>query len=277
MKKSIFAISAAAVILMISACGERISSDNGPGRLIIKITDAPFPIDMIDLAAVTITRVEIRKAGDEGMDGNPFVVVSDDTMTFNLAELRNGIVEALPEIEIPQGDYDLVRLYVEEASLKVKDGDLYTVKVPSGQQTGIKIFINPGLTVSGGLTSELLLDFDLSRSFVVQGNPNTPSGIKGFHFKPVIRAVNMSTAGRIEGMVADTSDAKVKLPIVWIKQDTVVATVIGDTLGKYVLLGIPAGTYSIFATGENYDTVSYDGLKVTAGNRTIRDFVLTKD
>ena len=277
-KKLFYAISVVAVILMFSACSESISPDNNrPGKLVIKITDAPFPIDLIDSAGVTITKIEIRKAGDGMSDGNPFVVVSENTMSFNLVELRNGVFESLPEIEIPQGNYDLIRLYVDEASLKIKDGDLYTVKVPSGKQTGIKIFIHPELSIAGGLTTELLLDFDLSRSFVIQGNPMTPAGIKGFLFKPVIRAVNMSTAGRIEGMVTDTSKVKIKEPTVWIKQDTVVATVIGDTLGHYVLPGVPSGTYSIFATKENYDTVSYDGLKVTAGNKTIQNFELIKD
>ena len=275
-KKLLFAISAVAVILMFSACSKIRSTDNnGPGKLVIKITDAPFPIDFIDSAGVTITKIEIRRAGDCLCDGNPFMVISEDTMTFNLVELRNGVVESLPEIEVPEGDYDLIRLYVEEANLKVKEGELYKVKVPSGKQTGIKIFIHPELSIAGGLTSELLLDFDLSHSFVVQGNPRTPAGIKGFIFKPVVRAVNMSTAGSIEGMVTDTFKVKIKEPTVWIKQDTVVATTIGDTLGHYVLLGVPAGTYSIFATKENYDTVSYTGINVVAGNRTIQNFELT--
>jgi len=35
----------------------------------------------------------------------------------------------------------------------------------------------------------------------VQGNPGTPAGIKGFHFKPVIRAINASTAGSLTFLV----------------------------------------------------------------------------
>ena len=276
-KKLISAISAATVILMFIACSKTISPDNsGTGRLVIKITDAPFPIDIVESAGITITKVEIRKVGDCISDGSPFMVVSEDTMSFNLIELRNGVVASLPEIEIPEGNYDLIRLYVDEAGLRIKDGDRFNVKVPSGKQTGIKIFIRPELSIAGGLTSELLLDFDLSRSFVVQGNPITRAGIKGFIFKPVIRAVNMSTAGRIEGMVTDTSKVKIKEPTIWITQDTTIATVIGDTLGHYALLGVPAGTYSIFAAKENYDTVSYTGLKVIAGNRTIQNFELTQ-
>jgi hypothetical protein len=277
MKKLFFSISAAAVILVFSACSKTDSPDfRGPGRLVIKITDAPFPVDMVESATVTITKVEVRKVCDSISDGNPFIVVSEDTMTFNLLDLRNGITDDLAEIEVPAGKYDLVRLYVDEAGLKIKDGDSYNVKVPSGRQTGIKIFISPALSVQGGLTSELLLDFDLSNSFVMRGNLHKPSGINGFIFKPVIRAVNNSTAGRIEGMVTDTLKVKIKEATVWIKKDTTVATTIADTLGHYALIGIPAGTYSIFATKVNYDTVSFTGIKVTAGNRTIQNFQLTK-
>ena len=277
MKKLLFTLSAVAIILMFYACSDKMSSDDrGPGRLVIKITDAPFPIDLVESTAVTITKVEIRKVCDSISDGNPYMVVSEDTMILDLLKLRNGITADLADVEVPQGKYDLVRLYVDQASLKIKDGDSYSVKVPSGRQTGIKVFVKPALSVEGGLTSELLLDFDLSRSFVMRGNPHKPSGINGFIFKPVIRAANISTAGRIEGMVTDTLKVKIKEPTVWIKQDTVVATAIGDTLGHYALIGIPAGTYSIFATKANYDTVSYSGIKVVAGNRTIRNFELTK-
>jgi hypothetical protein len=196
-------------------------------------------------------------------------------MTLNLMELRNGITENLPAIEIPQGNYDLIRLYVDEASLKIKDGDTYNVKVPSGKQTGIKIFISPALNVEGGLTSELLLDFDLSRSFVMRGNLESPHGINGFIFKPVIRAVNNTTAGRIAGMVTDTSKVKLANAEVWVKQDTILAKAFTDTLGHYAFLGVPAGTYSLFATKQDYDTVSFTGVKVIEGNLTIKDFVLT--
>ena len=78
----------------------------------------------------------------------------------------------------------------------------------------------------------------------------------GFIFKPCIRAANLTTAGRVEGMVTDTSEVKIKEAKVWIAQDTVMATTFADTLGFYAIIGVPAGTYSIFATKEGYDTVS---------------------
>ena len=42
------------------------------------------------------------------------------------------------------------------------------------------------VTVESGQDVSLTLDFDVSKSFVVQGNPNTPAGIKGFLMKPTV-------------------------------------------------------------------------------------------
>jgi hypothetical protein len=274
MKKFLFSIISIALLAFMTGC-DKSSESSSTGQLAIKLTDAPFPVDMVESATVTITKVEIRKAGDGVADSYPYIVLLEDTITFNLLELRNGVMDELLEMEIPAGKYNLLRLYVEEASLKIKDGDTYKVKVPSGQQTGIKIFVRPEFYVTGGLTTELLLDFDLSRSFVVRGNLDSPHGINGFIFKPVIRAVNNSTSGRITGMVTDTSLVKLTNAQVWVMQDTVIAETYTDTLGHYAFIGMPAGEYSIFATKENYDTVNYSTVNVVAGNMTLKDFMLT--
>ncbi len=264
----------ALLLVGLGACNEASKSGEGDGRVIIRITDAPFDISSIESATVTITRVEIKKVGDGISDGNAFVTLSEDTVTIDLIDLRNGITETLLDLDIPAGEYDLIRLYVDEAGLKLRDYDEpYTVKVPSGKQTGIKIKIDPPLEVAEGLTSELLLDVDLSRSFVLRGNMNNNNG---FIFKPVVRAANMTSAGRIEGMVTDTAEVKIKGAAIWLEQDTLVATAFADTLGYYAIIGIPAGTYSISATKDGYDTVRFDGVNIVAGNKTIRNFELTK-
>jgi len=110
-------------------------------------------------------------------------------------------------------------VYVAEASIVLTDGQEFDLTIPSGAQTGIKIFINPPIEVEGGLTSEVLLDFDLSKSFEVQGDPNTPVGINGFHFTPVIRAANNTTSGRIIGSVLNTASIALENAQVWIEQD----------------------------------------------------------
>lgn len=275
MKKSLLIIFAATLIL--SACnktGDQSNSLNS-GKIIIKVTDDPFNMNYVESATVTITKIEIRKAGGE--DSNPFIVLSNDSVTLDLTHLRNGITQTLLNLEIPQGKYDLIRLYVDRAGLKIKDQPTaFNLKVPSGKQTGIKLFITPSLTVEGGLTSELVLDFDLSRSFVMRGNMNHSAGVNGFIFKPCIRVSNVSTSGRIEGMVSDTSEVRVVNAKIWVKQDTILSTAFSDTLGNYAFIGVPAGIYSVFATKENYDTVKFSGIQVISGNRTIQNIILTK-
>lgn len=247
--------------------------NNEMGRLLIRITDDPFPIDLVQEANVTINKIEIRRATEDS--GTPFLILSEESRTFNLLDLQNDVTEVLVDLEIPTGSYDLLRLHVSEASIKLKDETNFDLKVPSGAQTGLKIFIEPAIDVLLGLTSELLLDFDVSKSFIVQGNPNTPAGIKGFNFKPVIRAVNMSTAGRITGLVTDTASIALENARVWIEQDSVISSAFTDGTGKYALIGILEGGYSVFATKTNYDTVSVSRVDVIVANKTTLDFDLT--
>ena len=55
------------------------------------------------------------------------------------------------------------------------------MKVPSGEQTGIKVFIDPGIHVEGGISAELLLDFDLSKSFVMRGKMACTTDLSSNH------------------------------------------------------------------------------------------------
>lgn len=244
------------------------------GRLVIKVTDDPFDISNIESATVTINKVEIKKVGDGVSDGSPWVIISEDAVTLDLIDLRNGVTETLADIEVPAGEYDMIRLYVDEAGLTVKEIESpFSVKVPSGSQTGIKIHIDPSIEVSGALTEELLLDIDLSRSFVLRGNMENNNG---FIFKPVIRAANLSTAGRVEGMVTDDSEAAIEgAEVSLMQEETVVATAVTDTEGFYAIIGVPADTYSVSAAKEGYETVIVDDVIIKAGNKTVRDFTLS--
>jgi hypothetical protein len=274
MKKLLF--TAFAALMLLSGCNknESASTTGGPGRLSVKITDDPFNINIVESATVTITKIEIRKAGVN--DGDPFIVLSGNPVTVDLFQLRNGITEELVNMEVPLGDYDLVRLYVEEAGLKLKENDnIFNLKIPSGKQTGIKVFINPEIHVEGGLTSELILDFDLSKSFVMRGNMQHGAGVSGFIFKPCVKATNKSTSGRIEGFVKDSSLVKVVNAEVWIQNDTVQRSTYTDTLGHYAFIGVPAGTYEMFATQENFDTASAEGIVVFPANKVTEDFIIT--
>jgi hypothetical protein len=286
MKHKFFIVLSLIIALILLGC-EKGMDNSDTGILSIKLTDSPFPINLVEKATVKINKIEIRGDQPES-EGNPFLVLSEEEFTYNLLELQNGITADLVEVKVPVGDYNLVRLYVDSAGIKLKDQTDYNLKVPSGEQTGIKIFMEPAITVVGGLTTELVLDFDVSQSFVVQGNPYTPAGIKGFIFKPVIRAANESTTGSITGKIIDntnnTSPVALAEAQVWIETDETDDnnySTFSDENGLYKLSFIPEGIYTINAskktTEVEYDTVSVENVEVVAGNNTqLDDIMLTR-
>jgi hypothetical protein len=265
---------AAAVIACFALSGCEKDGDNTSGKLKIQLTDAPFPADLVAEANVTINKIDIRKAEDEEEE-NPFITLKEEEMSFNLLELTNGVTAGLVDMEIEAGSYDHVRLYVSDASVVLTDGTEFDLFVPSGAQSGVKIFIEPSIRVAGGLTAELLLDFDVSKSFVVQGNMDTPAGIKGFSFKPVVKASNLTTAGRLTGFVTDTNDVAVDgAQVAIIAADTVYTTSFTDEVGAYTVIGIDAGTYNVEYAKEGYETATVEELEIIEGNVTTQDIEL---
>ena len=308
MKKRVLIFAGFFGLFLLSFMGCQEVSNDQTGRIIVKITDAPFPIDFIEDASVTITKVEMRleemseeseegeveegevkeeeveegeveeeevEEGEEG-DGkeSPFITLFEGSETFNLLELRNGVMATFLDLEIPVGNYNLIRIYVENARIAVKGYDTYSVKVPSGSQTGVKVFMKPSLKVAGGLTAEVVLDFSLEKSFVLKGNMNTPAGIKGFNFKPVIRAVNNTIAGSVEGVVSDTDGVLLPGVLVSIGQDAVLSSATTDGDGFYAMPGILPGIYTMSAEFAGYNTLSVEGVEVVEGNKTVQDFAL---
>jgi hypothetical protein len=131
------------------------------------------------------------------------------------------------------------------------------------------VSVDPPIEVVGALSAELLLDFDINKSFVVQWNPSTPAGILGFSFTPVIRAINRSEAGRISGNVNNTSDIAIESTTIFTEiapSDTLFTAT--DTDGYYALVGLDPGTYTVTAQEAEHDTISVENVEAVVGNNT---------
>jgi len=271
----IFVVTAILVAGIITGC-DKDNNDLASGNLKILLTDAPFPAELVAEANVTINKIDIRKSNDS--EGNPYVTLSEEEMSFNLLELTNGVTASLVDLDIEVGSYDQIRLYVSDASVKLSDGTEFDLFVPSGAQTGIKIFINPSIVIAGALTTELLLDFNVSKSFVPQGNISTPAGIKGFIFTPVIKASNISTTGRLAGTVTDIESIAIDgTQVSIIAADTVYTSSFTDENGEYAILGIDAGTYIVEFAKNGYQTETIEDVDIVAANVTIQDAQLSAE
>jgi hypothetical protein len=261
----------------LTACQENSDSlEANKGRVVVKLTDAPFPIDLVDKALVTIDKIEIRKASDilieEDEAVNPFIVLSQQTQQFNLLDLRNGITADLLTMAIDTGKYDLIRLHVTEATMILKDGTPFKLKIPGN---GIKIKINQGLVVEGGVTNEVLMDFDVSKSFAIQGNIKAKNGITGFIFKPVVRVVSERKSSGISGKVVDTKGAPIaQASVELIQGDTILTSSLTNEAGEYTMIGIPAGIFKMACTKEGFTTDNVTDVTVILKHKTIQNFEL---
>lgn len=268
-KSTVFIVLLLGTAMVFQQCND---DDENQGVLNIYITDAPFPVDLVAEANVVIDQVRIRSEGEEEEEN--FITLMDQTFDLNLLELRNGLVGQIASAQLPPGAYDHLRLHVTEAEIILTNGDQYSLNVPSGNSSGLKVIINPAIEVVGGLTSELILDFDVSKSFVLQGNMDTPAGINGFLFKPVIRAANNSATGAVAGKVANQNGSGLYNAKVWLENDTVLTTAFTDSSGQYAILGVPANIYTAFSTKEGFDTSFYDNVEVVPANQSVVNFQL---
>ncbi len=284
MKRTSYSILFLAISVLFFSCTDSNDTSNY-GRLSVQLTDAPFPHDLVAEANVTIFKVDARYKGDvelnmtaidsadvtvETENGKPFVVLMENEVDVNLLELTNGVTKTLVDTDVPVGSYDLIRVYVKGINVVLTDGTTYNLDVPSGSQSGIKVFIKPDLIVNGGLSSDLLLDFDVSRSFVQKSD--------GFNFKPVIKASNLSTAGTLMGTITtveqDTIVGVEGAQVGVFVADTLNTTTFSDMDGGYMLMGLEAGSYQVEVQKEGYIMQTAEEVQINAANKTVKDFEL---
>ena len=111
----------------------------------MQLTDAPFPYELVAEANVTVYKVEARRVSedddDDALTVSPYITLMEEEIETNLLGLTNGLTLQLAEIEVPVGTYDQVRVYVKGVNVVLTDGTVYDLKVPSGDSSGIKVFI----------------------------------------------------------------------------------------------------------------------------------------
>jgi hypothetical protein len=273
----------AGILVLTTSCTQNDSEGIGAGKgnLTLLLTDAPFPSTLVDETIVTIDKIEIRSTtaatATTTTDSQYTVLYEGEGKSFNLLDLQNGVTEELANVDLEAGSYDLIRMHVVKAEVVLKDGTSYDLKIPSGSTSGIKITITPELLVESGVESTILLDFDVSKSFIVQGNPKTPAGVKGFLFKPVLRAVCQQFTGVIAGKVSENPTTPVANATVEIlRADTVYTSAQTDATGAYSLVGLPALTYKLVCSKDGYTAVTVNEVIVKTKETTKQDITLTK-
>lgn len=190
--------------LLLLSCQDS-TGPEGIGQVQVLITDAPA--DYIETAEVWISRVYLQGGVEEDTgeeeEGSGRVDLfndPDNPRYYDLLTLRDGVTADLtPPTDLEAGTYGQLRLVVDHALVTLADGyefrdggterDLF---VPSGMQSGIKVLLDGPIQITDQALTIVTVDFDVDENFVIQGNPETPAGIHGILFTPVLREKDRS-------------------------------------------------------------------------------------
>ena len=227
------------------ACSDS-TGNAGNGTLTLRITDAP--VGNVQSAKVWVSRSYL--IGGSSETGGQ-VTISSNKAEYELLALQNGVTAALGSASIPVGTYSQLRLVVDSAKVTLVDGFTFAdgssgkvLKVPSGEQSGIKVNFAP-VQITPGETV-LVADFDVSRSFVFQGTKSAPNSVS---FKPVIHATVQNVAATIAGTVTPASSESNVYAVSTISGDTVSTAIADKVSGAYKLWFLPPGAYTVSAKG----------------------------
>jgi len=246
-----FLMTAAALFLMaffLFSC----SKDTENARLHIRLTDAPGDYQEVN---IDIQGVEVHRK--DGAQSSGWKVLNVENGVYNLLELTNGLDTLLATAELPAGSISQIRLILGNNNSVKVDDVVYALSTPSAQQSGLKLNIQAEL--KAGVLYIITLDFDAALSVVKTGS-NT------YSLKPVIRALTSATSGAIKGT---TTPLDATPAVFAIQGSDTISTCYTDATGKFLLQGVPAGTYVVsFSPAVGYLTQQKENVIVTTGNVT---------
>jgi hypothetical protein len=256
---AVLVLGALTTLAVLAGCGRSTfqPKTSGFGTVSVKLTDAPAAFDHIflDVTELWVHRVNDgtsvdtschcedsgtgsdalhrRQAAPQGDPDGVWFKLNATAGIYDLLDLQNGIFKTLAVGTVPSGLYDQVRLKLGAANTIVVNGVTSPLKVPSGQESGFKLFGVFGVPADGVV--EIGIDIDASRSVFQTGNGT-------WMMKPVARIVPIETAGSIHGTVSPSSVTS------WVYAlmgtDTVTSTRT-NTSGGFTLSLLTAGDYAV--------------------------------
>jgi hypothetical protein len=195
-------------LLFLTACGGGgsgggVLEGGGEGILDLSLSDATTT----DYNAVYVTIDEIRVH----VPGGKWRSVATPMKTYNLLELVNGVREHLGLTRLGASHYTQMRLVIGKTpDLGINilsephphanyiidpQDDYHVLKIPSGYQSGIKVV--GGFTINRNSTTDLILDFDVSKSVIQAGKSGK------WLLKPAVKILDAAEYSRVGGSIFD--------------------------------------------------------------------------
>jgi len=212
----------------------------------VRITDAPGPYEAvyIDLQGVEITG-----------NGEKSILLNVDTGIINLLDFSNGVDTLIATGLLDATTVQQIRLILGPNNSVVVNGVNYPLATPSAEQSGLKLQVHQ--TLQEGVLYSVLLDFDANKSIVLEGNGS-------YTLKPVIRTIETAISGAVKGKITPVGT---QAYVTATSAESYSSNV--NVYGDFMILGLPAGTYSVTITPSLPLTpVTLNNIIVTTGITT---------
>jgi hypothetical protein len=149
----------------------------GTGYMTVKMTDAPG-----DYLAVNVDVIGVQVH----YESTGWITLPVNAGVYDLLELQNNVTTVLASnAQLPIGKISQIRLILgSNNSLITIQPDTFALKVPSGEESGLKINLHE--TIQPHTTMEIVLDFDAKSSVVVD------AGSGNYILKPVIKVKSVT-------------------------------------------------------------------------------------
>jgi len=251
MKSIIAVIIAAGLLLGGCSKSDGPSGPSGQGEIRMSLIDAPAGYDAVN---IVVTEVSVHKADSDTSSG--WIVLNNNTHTYNLLSLTNGVTAILAQTTLDAGMYTQMRLKLGSGCTVVVNGVQAALDVSANSDLRL---VHPFTVTSNG-TAGLTLDFDAAHSIHA-------FGLAQFKLVPVIRTVDDDNAGSISGTV---SPALARATVSTVAGSDTIRVATDSASGTFKLMAVPSGTYSVFVTPSNtfYADTTIASVKVQGGANT---------
>jgi hypothetical protein len=251
MRKLLFAFAAMAVLLVF-ACKKDEATISEP-TLELSLTDGPGDFESV---IIDVIGAEVHITKDTGKTDS-WLPLAIKPGLYDILKLSNGVDTVLGSTKLPLADIKEIRLKLGTNNTVKTNGQTYALTIPSGGDSGLKLKFEKKMLA--GISYKVMLDFDAAKSIKEESKG-------GFKLRPVLRLITEANNGSIRGEIAPLTCKSV---VYAMKGVDTLASAYPSSLGKFVLQGMDAGTYSVVIQSDACAvTKKMDNVAVTVGKAT---------
>ena len=207
--------------------------------------------------------------------------------TVDLLELGGSDTRVLEVFSLAEGRYDAARLNIHEVTVTLLNGVQFNEVYPDPRGREMIVETNTPAVVERGRKADAVIDFDLVRSIMLEGDTQRVHDITGMRFTPVGRLVDLASSGQVSGSVKHDNGTPSVLrddvplsgyPVTLFQPGrTDSVTVYSDENGQYSAYFMPAGSYAMYGppTVET-EAWSTENVVVTTASTTRQDVIARK-